>query len=187
MMYAAAEATWATVPAKATAKTTHDAETRETLTRISAARKPLRSATATPMITTTMVAIGGNDAKLSTIVETAMASPSPLSRFRTMTVSPSLGDTTDTPIPASRALAIARIPDRIQNSQNGWGSALPTRSIPPIARMTSGNRGSATSTSVAGAPASSGTRVVMASPRSITVDDGRGSASGVSPRAAGSG
>src|SRR5690606_17352616 len=144
----------AAVPAKATANTTQPVGTRETQTRIRAERKPLRSATATPMITATMVAIGGNAAKLSIIVDTAIARPSPLSRLRTTTVSPSLGETTEAPRAASTALVPARIAARIQNSQKGCGSALPTRSITAMARMI---RGSGTSGAAVGPPDSGGT------------------------------
>lgn len=72
MMYAAADATCAIVPANATANTTIDVGTWDTLTRISACRNPVRSASATPMITTTIVAIGGNSAKFEIAVDTAI-------------------------------------------------------------------------------------------------------------------
>lgn len=99
----------------------------------------MRSATATPMITTTMVAMGGKVAKFSIMVETAMARPSPLRRFWTTTVLWSLGEITETSAAARTALTTARIAESIQKSQNGCGRALPARSMTAIARTRRGS------------------------------------------------
>ena len=105
---------------------------------IHALRKPLRSARATPIITTMIVMSGGKVPYPSSAVPTAMRSPSRLMRFLTVTVSPSL--TTDTPAAAMTALTTASIAQRIQKSQKGWGSLLPTFSTAFRARMTAGSR-----------------------------------------------
>ena len=176
MMYAAALATCDTVPAKATENTTQDTGTRDTETFMAADRKPVRSAIATPMITATMVPIGPNEAKFSTAVDTAMASPSPLSRFWTTTVSPSAGETTETPAAASPALVTPRMAARIQNSQNGCGRALPTRSTTASARRTRGSR-SGSVPGVSGVPAVPGLAVaVMTSLPVVRAPGGTGAA-----------
>jgi hypothetical protein len=131
MMYPAALATREAVPAKATARTTQDAVTRDTDMRITAVRNPVRSEIATPMMTTTIVVMRPKAAKLSAAVENAIANPSQLGRLRIVTVSPSVGKATLTSSEAMMALATprmpARMPARIQNSRNGCGRALPTR------------------------------------------------------------
>lgn len=103
--------------------------TRATMRRSSAENSPLFSATAMPNITVRMVASGGKAAKLSTAPSTAMVRPSLLSRLSTVMVSCVPGCTALTPAAASTALRTATTPARIQNSQNGSGSLLPTFSI----------------------------------------------------------
>ena len=91
------------------------------------------------MMTTTIVAIGGNSAKFEIAVETAICRPSPDSRFWTATSLPSFGESTETSSADRIALTTARIADRIQNSQNGCGSAFPIRSMTAIARTRRGS------------------------------------------------
>ena len=90
---------------------------------------PLRSATAMPSITVRIVASGGNAAKFATASPIIIARPSWLTRLWTATTSLVPGAIALTSSAASAQLRTITTTASIQNSQNGWGSRLPTRSM----------------------------------------------------------
>jgi hypothetical protein len=103
--------------------------TRVTIRRSRVLISSLRSATAIPSITVRIVASGGKLAKFSTASSTMSARPSLLSRLRTVMISSVPGLAAPKPVAASTADSPTSSSARIQKSQNGWGSLLPTFSI----------------------------------------------------------
>lgn len=126
--YAESDRNLPSTPPSATPRTTVRGDRPDSIRRASASKSPDRSATATPSITVSTVPSGPKVTKepWAPVIRSRTASPD--RALRTPTTPPEEGSSTCRPEAFSAQLTRARTPHRIQNSQNGCGSAFPARS-----------------------------------------------------------
>lgn len=126
--YAESDRNFPSTPPRATPRTTVRGDMPDSMRRASASKSPDRSATATPSITISTTPSGPKVTKDSSAPVIRSRTASADRALRTPTRSPEDGSSTRTPEALSAQLTQATTPHRIQNSQNGCGSALPARS-----------------------------------------------------------